>query len=412
MFARKLKSMGYGRVDEAGAITMIVALVAGMGVLLGAAALSIDVGSLYAQRRQVQNGADAAAFSLAQSCIKTPSACNTSTATALSKLAGFNGRTTLNDAANTPYDKGICVENLPASTATDLPSCAAPSGTFVDCPALPTAMAGVAYVEAHTQTLVNGSHILPSTVSKALGFDGANVQACARVAFGPGGPGPANTMPITMSYCDWKSTVGYVDAANPGAFQAPPTGASPGYGAWNPWPATEVTVGLAKNDQPDCPTWNGHTAPGGFAWLSHTGCTANIDVGWVPGDTGTNTECDLTSLYLGKVVYLPIFDCVAVVPVDPITSTTDCTNAAHGIGATNYHIVGYAAFYLSGWDFSGVSTVSVRPPPYNQPNCPGTGNSGRCLFGWFIQKLVSDLPPAESASDTPAFGPNVVRAAG
>jgi len=54
------------RRTETGAVAMIVALLAGTGVLLGAAAISVDVGSLYAQRRVVQNGADAAAFSLAR----------------------------------------------------------------------------------------------------------------------------------------------------------------------------------------------------------------------------------------------------------------------------------------------------------------------------------------------------------
>jgi Putative Flp pilus-assembly TadE/G-like len=389
-------------------------MVVGMGVLLGAASISIDVGSLYAQRRQVQNGADAAAFALAQTCVESPSACNASSAPSLSTLAGNNGRTTLNDSASTPaYANGICVKNLPASTPTDLPLCADPSGTFVDCPALPTVLAGVAYVEVHAQTLVNGVHLLPPIVAHTLGFNGANVQGCARVAFGPVS-GLINTLPIGMSYCDWQSTVGYVNPANPGTFQNPPSDTYPGYGgASDPaWPATQVAVQTAKDATYNCPTWNGHTAPGGFSWLNQTGagCSANVVGGWVFGVPGNSYQCDLPPYY-GKLVYLPIFDCVTAVPVDPIISTTDCQTAAHGSSATNYHIVGYVSFYLSGWKFSSNTTGSIKPSQ-TPPNCPGTGGSGRCIIAWFTHRAVTDLPLAPSNTTTPAFGPDVVQAAG
>jgi Flp pilus assembly protein TadG len=401
------------RRDETGAVAMLVSMVLGMGVVLGAGAISIDVGGLYAQRRQVQNGADAAALSLAQTCVKTGS-CMAASAPALSTLAGQNGKTTLGDASNQPsYPNGICARNLPSTIRTDLPACNDSLGTFVDCPPMPNSLVGVAYVEAHTQTLVNGQHLLPPTVAQALGFGGANVQACARVAFGPAVPGAENTLPVGMSYCDWQSAVGYVDPTHPGIFQNPPKGAWPGYDTTvNPWPSTEVAVPTTKNDTATCPTWNGHTAPGGFSWLTQTGigCSANINAGWVSGIPGNSYQCDLTPYY-GKMVFIPIFDCVSATIVDPITSSTDCTTSAHGSTSTNYHISGYAAFYLSGWTFSGSTDGSIKPP--NQPPaCPGTGSSGRCVTGWFTQALIDNLSLAPTSSTTPNFGPEVVKPAG
>jgi hypothetical protein len=56
--------------NERGAVSVLVALL--MVVLLGFAALAIDVGMLYAEKAQLQNGADAAALGIAQSCAKTP----------------------------------------------------------------------------------------------------------------------------------------------------------------------------------------------------------------------------------------------------------------------------------------------------------------------------------------------------
>jgi Putative Flp pilus-assembly TadE/G-like len=411
------------RRNETGAVAIIVAVVVGMGVLLGAAAISIDVGSLYAQRRQVQNGADAAALSLAETCVRTGQ-CNISLAPSLSTLAGQNGMTTLGDVNNQPsYAVGLC-RNFYASTATasNLPLCNASSGTFVDCPALPSSLAGVPYVEAHTQTLINGTHVLPPVVAQALGFGGSNVQACARAAFGQAGSAAENTLPITMSYCDWKSAVGYVDALHPGTFQLPPKDPWPGYNTTsdpttsNPWPSAEVSVDTAKNSGATCPTWNGHTAPGGFSWLNLAGstCSANVVNGWVDGIPGNNYNCDLTPYY-GKMVFLPIFDCVTDVIVNPIIpdgqpNATNCTTAAHGSSNTHYHIVGYATFYLSGWHFSGgsgASDGSIKPP--NSAPCPG---SGRCMTGWFTQGLMNNATIAPPGGGTPDFGPKVVLPAG
>src|SRR5665811_2480716 len=70
---------------ESGATAVIVALL--MIPLFGFAAISIDVGGLYFERRQLQNGADAAALAIAQDCAK--GVCGDINATA-SDLAGKN----------------------------------------------------------------------------------------------------------------------------------------------------------------------------------------------------------------------------------------------------------------------------------------------------------------------------------
>ena len=51
---------------DSGAVAVVVAVA--MLALLGAAALAVDVGSLYSERAQLQNGADAAAIAIAQAC--------------------------------------------------------------------------------------------------------------------------------------------------------------------------------------------------------------------------------------------------------------------------------------------------------------------------------------------------------
>ena len=52
--------------DERGAVLVWVALM--LTVLIGVGALVIDAGALYTEKRQLQNGADAAALAVAADC--------------------------------------------------------------------------------------------------------------------------------------------------------------------------------------------------------------------------------------------------------------------------------------------------------------------------------------------------------
>lgn len=75
--------------DERGAAGVTVAVM--MLVLIGAGAMAVDVGQIYAERAQLQNGADAGAMAVALSCKDGP--CNT-------VLADGLADTNSNDAAS------------------------------------------------------------------------------------------------------------------------------------------------------------------------------------------------------------------------------------------------------------------------------------------------------------------------
>lgn len=146
------------RRDERGA--MIVLLAAFCVVMVGMAALVIDIGSLLDEKRQLQNGADAGALAIAQSCAIGPT-CN---ATLAGPLANSNSR--------------------------DGNSAAAPS---LD-PANKT-------VVVRTTTRTGGTSILPYSFGQILsGVSGKQVQAeaTAQWAFA----GRATALPLTISPCD------------------------------------------------------------------------------------------------------------------------------------------------------------------------------------------------------------------
>lgn len=61
--------------NERGATAVMVGLL--MVPLLGFAAIAVDAGSLYAEKRELQNGADAAALAIAQDCAMKSAGCGT-----------------------------------------------------------------------------------------------------------------------------------------------------------------------------------------------------------------------------------------------------------------------------------------------------------------------------------------------
>ena len=93
------------RRDERGVVAVLVGLLIG-GVLLGLGALVIDVGQLYQERAQLQNGADAAAIAVAKSCIYTTCTASGALSTAVTyageNAAGRRGRGRARCAARAP----------------------------------------------------------------------------------------------------------------------------------------------------------------------------------------------------------------------------------------------------------------------------------------------------------------------
>ncbi|GAA3639270.1 TadE/TadG family type IV pilus assembly protein [Microlunatus ginsengisoli] len=138
---------------ERGAVAVVVAIL--MVALLGMAALAVDVGGLWAKRRQLQNGADAGALAIAQACAK--GACGSTSATANS-YASSN----VNDGAAT--------------------------GTVLELTA-----GKVTVRTADTQQ---------HWFARIWGSNDSNVHAQATAVWG--GPNAGATFPLAFSVCEWN----------------------------------------------------------------------------------------------------------------------------------------------------------------------------------------------------------------
>jgi hypothetical protein len=365
------------RRQDAGAIAVLVTILLAGGVLLGMAALTIDVGALYGERRQLQNSSDAGALSLAQDCSVGAAACTTSG-------AGIAGLVDDNDTSDgTTNIAGICIHKGGTSTG----QCTG-GGALANCLPVPSGIDN--YVEVRTSTRTSsGGTLLPPFFAQALvgGYSGTTVGACSRVAWGS--PGGLSTIPLTISDCEFDLYVG-----NPAKF-APPPPYPPSLGAT--WPNANWEHVIAFHDSTmalanSCPTGQaGSDTPisGGFGWLQSVNCQVSSDTGdWLPAKPGNSpgNDCPDLAAFYGKLLQIPIYD------------GTNFGNGANG----QYHIEGYAAFVLTGYSFPGMSKPSLIT---NKDICRSNVS---CISGFFT-KIDTD---GGGDLNGPPMGITIIRMAG
>jgi Flp pilus assembly protein TadG len=362
-----------GRSDE-GAVAIIAAVLFGLGVLLAMAALTIDVGSLYAERRQLQNGADSGALAVAQDAAKL---CSTGPCVPTSRAQTYANA---NSGDGTSAVLEVCGAGWSA-----VPGCTAQSTPAItQCPAVPAGY--TTWVRVRTATLTTGGGtLLPSWFAQTLagngGYSGTRVFACAQAGLGAPSELVA-TLPLTLSLCEWNA---YTSTGN--NFAPPPP--------YTTYPLSyehaiyfHDTTGAAHcNAGP-----SGADLPGGFGWLA-TGsgtCAADInDQSWVNDSTGNSIPNNCKSVLptlIGTTVFLPVYD------------NTNGLNGSNG----SYHISGFAAFFLTGYSFPSDKVASIAS---------GTklcNSSQSCVYGWFTKALA---PVGGSVGGTPR-GTSVVQLIG
>lgn len=350
------------RRDERGAIGVLVAVLIGGGVLLGMGALAIDVGQIYQNKAELQNGADAGALAVARSC--APGSCDTSQALTYAVR---------NASALTGDNAGV---DLVCGSGGGLDSCQASSV----CPDAPTAGN---FVDVQTSTkMANDSTLLPPVFAQTLAgnsdFRGTHVRACAQAVWGPAAQ--SDSLALTLSYCDWQSLT---------------AGGSP-FG-------TLVPVYIKGKDK-SCSGPAGSNLPGGFDWLQTTSsstCTATIDLttSTTYNNTGNNVSAACKTVLQSYIASYNAGNPVTVFL--PIFSAT----SGSGINAT-YTIIGLAGFVVTGYsDLSGAGNAG--------PNNVGPTNTlcvaqDPCLEGYFNP----GIDPVTAIDDGTNFGAIAIKLTG
>jgi hypothetical protein len=362
------------RPGEQGAVGVLIAMLVAGGVLLGMGALVVDVGQIYQNRSELQNGADAGALAVAKSCVlgtcAPPSAATYANLNA-SKLTG-----------NTANVDLVCGSGT-------LGACPASTGKIIDCPAAPSS--GTNYVDVHTSTkLSNGSHLLPPVFAQTLlgngSYNGTNVKACAQAEWGA--PSTATTFAYTISACTWDADT------NQGQSFAPPPPYSAPYNSLSS--VDTVLYEHGKNNSSQCPAQyqepSGSDGPGNFGWTTDSGnCSVTISNSTYGGNTGASVSSDCqTALYNAwstkSLIFLPVFT----------------TTSGNGNNFT-YTLKGFAAFIITGYNFPG--QAQEKDWVTGQYPCSG---SNFCMSGFFTQGLI----PSIGSLGGPNLGASIIELTG
>ncbi|MFG1608918.1 pilus assembly protein TadG-related protein [Actinoplanes sp. NPDC049265] len=293
------------RRDDDGAVAVLVAILLGGGVLLGTGALVIDIGLIAHEREQLQGGADAAAWVVADSCVRTPATCAGQQPLAQRQADG-NAR------------DGRSAASLTVCTA----GCgSAPRGRTQPCPALPPDLTAP-FAEVRTETRdADGGTLLPPVLAGAR--NGTTVASCAQVAWGA--PATGTVLALGIAQCAWA------DATRNGTAYPSPSGS--------------FAAGGTRPTSCGDPIPSGWQATTGYTSLAEDdGCERTLDTADTvpapadPGDCASALDAARDS---GEPVLMAI---------------TDATDG------TDYRISGFAAFVVEDDDpLTGHFEQQIRP---------------------------------------------------
>ena len=326
--------------DDRGAVLVIVAVI--MVALLGIGALVIDLGALYVERRELQNGADAAALAIAQDCAGGD--CGAAFATA-EQFADLNAK------------DGLSTVDFVCGVGPGLQACTEPPPPGVE--------GALGWVRVTTSTETPDGDQVDFVLAPVMStLTGSTVHADAVAAWGP--LGGLQTIPLAISECEYLAFFGD---------DAPTTGVT-------------FTVYFHTNDGArSCDHGpSGADAPGGFGWLEQTGdCEATVSSGSVPGDPGNDLGgCDPATWLGAEKLILPVFSTL--------------TEGLQG-RSVEYDVVGFVSFTLKGYHLSGNVSYGHPNAPCNNPDrcisgifkefgLLSSGEFGGGNFGVMVVKMV------------------------
>lgn len=344
------------RVDDGGAVIVLVAILLGAGVLTGLLALVVDLGRLHAERRVVQNSADAGALALARNCGMAHTEC-ASTAAARTQAISLAS-------SNSP-DAVTAVTEVCGTGV--LGSCGALSTSWTDCQPLPSGFAP-SYVRVHTRTQTSsGDQFLLPFFAGASG--GQMVRnGCAQASWGPPKSGLV-PIPFLLPVC-------------PGA---------------TPSTTAVLIEDFDPNDPDQSCTVQGITynpVTKGMAFANFPGaskdCTTpfSVNVGDViPVETSLQQVC-------GKDMS-PVLNSY-IANKTPLLLPVVGTHTRNGQGVYSFTILSFKSFTLQGYNLKNISGGAAPSGGWNSTVCK-TGKRS-CLYG----VVGSDITSGE-----PGTGPNL-----
>jgi hypothetical protein len=399
------------RPGDRGAVAVTVGILLSGGVLLGFTALVVDVGQLYAEREELQSGADAGALAVAAACAtQTIDGCISG-----DRVGGpnddvydtaekFADRNALDGRANVLL---VCGRD-PGNRLNDCDY--GQSNNFARCIGSPPP-APQPYVEVRLQTETrSGSFVLPPVFAQTLGggTSGGSAGACARASWSE-----PNRQPVAfaLSMCEFAE-------ATENGYTTPPN--------WTDDDEYVIFVhsdslGTSCDDQSPPSGWE---RPGRFGWIADrsNGCVADGSdlrdgvLHTVPGNSWG--DCDDQGNSAGRLRQLrgttppnPPDYTVVLIPIvdgcqDPGNHNNDCNNGTGG--DSELHLAGFAPFVITGYRENGSGGGGGggggdRIQSWQTGNDPCDGGGEGCISGFFVGPLQRTNDPSAAFGARPSI---------
>jgi Flp pilus assembly protein TadG len=333
---------GSARGNDRGAVALLVALLLGAGALTGLLGLVVDGGRLYAERRVVQNGADAAALAVAQNCaLERPECASQASGQAVAGTfanlnASDDGRTSVTELCGS-------APLVPCPSIGSTPK-------WSDCQTDVTG--NYARVRTRSEDAAGSAFFLPIFAGVLSGSsDELTVGACSQVKWGGAKSAPIQ-FPFLLPACAplLEEGLKVIEDFDP---NDPSTSCTVNGITYNP-----VTKGFAFG-----------TLPG-----ANTNCatTVTVDVGDVIA-----VETSLTQVCGTKIdtVLDPI-----IAAGNPIVLPVVGAHTRTGQGNYDFTILSFKSFTLTGYKLKNITGGTPPPGGWSQTVC-GQGAQRSCLYG-------------------------------
>ena len=337
--------------DERGAVVVLVSILLAAGVLTGMLAIVVDLGRLYAERRVVQNGADAAVLAIAQHCAKASvdPKCDSQAAAQEVALDLANG--------NAPDGFTDVTEVCGASP---LASCRSTQATWSNC-VDPPAVATFARVRTRTQE-ASGDFFFPAIFAGLTSPEGKpdlSAGACAQAAWGTANSAMV-VLPFVLPACP---SVPFGEAVVIEDFD--PADPNTSCTALDGMVLDPVTKGFAYADLPS----------------ENMQCTAPVSI--AVGDV-LPVETSLTQLCgtnIGETLDPYIASGASL--IFPVVGS----HAQTGQGQYAFTIISFRSYVLYGYKLKSKQGGQVPPGGWAKTAC-GKSAQRSCLYGTFVEEVV------------------------
>lgn len=339
--------------DDRGAVVVLVGILLAAGVLTGMLAVVVDLGRLYAERRVVQNSADAAALAVAQHCAKAsadPACASLSSARAVAvSLANGNAPDGMTDVTE------VCGGTSP------LAGCQPSTIGWSNCL---DSVGTTKFARVRTRTMDGpGDYLMPAIfagLTSPSGKPELRAGACAQAAWGSASSAMV-VLPFVLPACPSVAfgqpvVIEDFDPANPSTSCTASDGTV----------LSSVTKGFAFADLPS----------------ANMQCTVPVSI--AVGDV-LPVQTSLTQLCGPNIsTTLDPYIASGTSLVFPVVGSHGQT----GQGQYSFAILSFRSYVLYGYKLKNKQGGQVPPGGWSATAC-GSSAQRSCLYGTFVQEVVT-----------------------